>query len=91
MTTNTHLSDNGPLMEELAHLEHDSWARWMRYLFSKCEQHPDGSVTIPATLRQQWDRQAATPYEGLTEQEKESDRKEVRATFPVIEKYFQPK
>lgn len=24
------------LIEQLADKEHDSWARWMRYLFSKC-------------------------------------------------------
>ena len=72
------------LLEWLAAAEHESWVRWMRYLFSKCATHPDGSATIPPGLVARWARQTATDYADLSEQEKESDREEVRRIFPII-------
>ena len=85
------LDENSPLVEELAALEHASWARWMSYLFSQCIQDTNNQgLIIPWELVRRWDRQAATPYEGLTEKEKESDRKEVRLILPVLEKVFWP-
>lgn len=74
------------LIEELAHFEHDSWSHWMDYLFSKCKQNEDGSMTIPADLVYHWTRQLTTKYEELTEKEKESDRVEVRKILPAIRK-----
>ena len=59
--------------EALAEVAHEMWAHWMRYLFSKCEQNPDGSVTIPVTPLFRWNRQMDTPYTELSEKEKESD------------------
>jgi hypothetical protein len=76
-----------PLLEALAAAEHDSWGRWMLFLFATCQQNRDGSVTIPAELVDRWDRQANTPYAGLTEAEKESDRAEVRRILPVIDRW----
>lgn len=60
--------------ERLAAVAHEIWAHWMHYLFSKCEQNPDGSVTIPVGLVLRWCRQIDTPYNELSEQERESDR-----------------
>jgi hypothetical protein len=75
------------LIEELAHFEHDSWSHWMDYLFSKCKQNEDGSMTIPAELVYHWTRQLTTKYVDLTEKERESDRVEVRKILPIIEEY----
>ena len=75
------------LVEKLADKERASWARWMAYLFSKCEDNPDGSITIPARLVDRWQRQIDTPYAELTEQEKQSDRDEVSYIMPIIEEY----
>jgi len=38
-----------------------------------------GSITIPKSLVERWERQIATPYEDLSNKEKDSDRTEVRA------------
>jgi hypothetical protein len=75
------------LLELLAEKEHESWANWMLYLFSKCQYHTDGSTTIPAELAQMWHRKAVTPYNAMTHQEQESDRVEVRKILPIIERY----
>lgn len=79
--------DRQRLIEQLAEKEHASWARWMHYLFSKCESLPDGSVVIPSELVTRWKRQTYTPYEKLSEREKQSDRDEVAHILPIIEAY----
>jgi hypothetical protein len=72
------------LIEQLADVEHERWSHWQRYLHSKCERTPDGSLVIPANLVAQWESQMDTPYAGLSESEKESDREQVRRYFPII-------
>ena len=68
------VSDEVRRRERLAAVAHEIWAHWMHYLFSKCEQNPDGSMTIPVGLVLRWGRQVDTPYSELSEQERESDR-----------------
>lgn len=75
------------LIEALAAAEHASWARWQAYLHSRCIRNPDGSLTIPADLVERWERQIATPYDELSEREKQSDREEVAHILPDIEAY----
>lgn len=65
-------------LEELASLEHDQWAGWMRHLFSKCYQGTGGSLIIPPHLVARWQRQMKTSYADLPPEEKESDRVEAR-------------
>jgi len=72
------------LMEELADIEHQRWSHWQRYMHSKCERKSDGSLVIPSELVGQWERQIATPYDSLTESEKESDRDQVRRYLPIV-------
>lgn len=62
--------------EQLAAYAHEAWAGWMLYLFKKSMRNSDGSVTIPSGLVERWDRQVATPYDALPENEKDSDRQE---------------
>ena len=45
----------------------------------------DGSLTIPQELVRRWTEQMSTPYSGLSETEKESDREQVRHYIPIIE------
>ncbi len=75
------------LIEQLADKEHASWARWMTYLFSKCEKQTDGSLLIPATLVSHWEREIETPYSELPERYKQSDRNEVAHILPIIDEY----
>jgi len=76
------------LIEQLADKEHDSWARWMKYLFLQCESIDGGDgyeyCVIPRRLVQRWKRQAETPYMQLSAQEKQSDRDEVAHILPII-------
>lgn len=72
------------LTDELAAVEHERWAHWQQYMHSKAERQPDGSIVIPADLVARWETQIATPFVNLTEQEKESDREQVRKYLPII-------
>ena len=72
------------IIDELADIEHDRWAHWQRYLHSKCERRPDGSLVIPPDLAEQWQRQIDTRYESLSEEEKASDREQVKRYLPLI-------
>lgn len=71
-------------VEKLAGYAHEAWSGWMRYLFEKSAENPDGSVTIPAELVKRWRRQLETPYEDLPEKEKDSDRIEARKIQATI-------
>ena len=52
------------LLEKLAELEHDQWAHWTRYMLDNL---------TPKNI-ERWLQQVATPYNMLTEAEKEADR-----------------
>lgn len=74
------------LMEELAAIEHDRWAHWQRHLHSKASRTVDGGLVLPRELVERWERQISTPYHSLSEDEKESDREQVRLYLAVIER-----
>lgn len=75
----------------LADIEHERWAHWQRYLHSKGNKSDDGSVTIPADLVKKWERQISTPFAELSEEEKDSDREQVRKYLPAVEKIITSK
>lgn len=84
------------LIELLADKEHASWANWMSYLFSKCDDWYEVDVhgkeiysgkIIPLELAERWQKQIGTHYAELTEQEKQSDRDEVDHILPIIDEY----
>ena len=70
-------------VEKGVDLEHKRWAGWQSYLFSKSEWTENGYL-IPKELCFRWQRQIDTPYSKLSEEEKESDRIEVRKYIPLI-------
>ncbi len=74
------MSKERPVIEHLAELEHKRWANWQRRVHRLCGE----SRTIPAELWERWERQIATPYEELPEDEKESDREEARKTIALL-------
>jgi len=66
------------LREMLAAIEHERWAHWQRWMHDQCPSSPvTGDRIIPAQLIERWERQIATPYEKLSEREKDSDREQV--------------
>lgn len=77
------------LLEKFASMEHDRWARWQKHLHSKL--YPIGNnypnphlLVLPTELYQRWERQINTPYSELSEQEKESDRRETKPYFDLL-------
>jgi hypothetical protein len=64
------------LIEKLAALEHEQWAHWTRYMLDNL---------TPENI-QRWRRQIETPYEDLSEKEKESDRVWARKVMELMGK-----
>ncbi len=63
--------------EQLSSLQHQIWSDWVRHMFEVSTANPDGTVTIPPKYVQQWQREINTPYDDLSEEEKDGDRKQV--------------
>jgi hypothetical protein len=74
----------GGLIEQLAAVEHERWSHWQRYVHSKCIRQPDGSLLLPADLVARWEKQIDMKYAELDDQERESDREQVRKYLPLI-------
>lgn len=72
------------IKEKLAAYVHGAWSGWMEYLFEKSTFEPDGTVTIPKWAVDRWKKQARTPYEELSEEEKANDRKEAYDILKII-------
>jgi hypothetical protein len=79
------------LVEVLAAIEHERWSHWQRYVHSKCVPDGCGGLLIPAELVNRWQTQIDTPYAELTDNEKESDREQVRKYLPLIVDAFSKK
>lgn len=71
-------------LEVLAAIQHEIWAHWMRYMWEVSETQDDGTLTIPASRVDRWERQMRTLYADLSEEEKESDRQIVRDFMPFL-------
>lgn len=63
------------MKDQLAELIHKQWAHWTRYFLD--------NLNLPNIIR--WHHQAKTPYQHLTEVDKEKDRKFVQAYIDVIQ------
>lgn len=74
------------LIEELASIEHERWSRWQSYLHAKIDH--DGR--LPTGLIERWTRQINTPYDQLTELEKQSDREQVLKYLPFLDRHYIP-
>lgn len=72
------------LVDELAAIEHERWSHWQKYMHDKCDRKSDGSLVIPPELVARWNKQIIKSYYDLSEEERESDREQVRRYIPVI-------
>ena len=63
------------MIEKLAALEHEQWAHWTRYMLDN----------LTSENIQRWRRQIETPYEDLSEKEKESDRVWARKVMELMQ------
>lgn len=75
---------NDELGEQLAAVQHEIWAHWMRYMFTCGQFGPDGSWHMPAFKAERWQRQMDTPYAELTDRERESDREQADKILAVV-------
>lgn len=57
--------------EQLAALCHDQWSGWMKYMFARMNGR-----TLPTDLHERSERQSKTLYRDLSEDEKDSNRRE---------------
>lgn len=64
------------IKERLAEYVHEAWSGWMDYMFMCSAKDERGQIIIPPKLVERWERQMATPYYLLPENEKQSDRDE---------------
>jgi len=76
------------LREKLAELAHSQWSGWMDYLFSKSVSKAGGTCMIPAWAVKRWHRQMKTPYSELSEEEKDSDRKEADDVLEMFRQHL---
>ena len=76
------------MREELSDNIHESWSRWMKYLFSKCRKFSSetGEWIMPKWSVDRWMRQMETPYSDLPEEEKDTDRAEADKIIELLRK-----
>jgi len=73
------------LREALAAYAHKAWSGWMEHLFKKCSFSESGGLLIPKEYAANLYRQMSTPYAGLSEAEKGSDRKEADRMIAITQ------
>lgn len=69
------ISNESPLLEKLADLEHEQWIHWTRYMLE--------NLTEENIKR--WGGLLNIPYGELTEEQKESDRVWARKVIAILE------
>lgn len=74
------------MREQLANLCHRQWSNWVEYMFSKCIITAGGGLVVSPELVARWRRQMMTPYENLSPEEQESDRKEADKFIEIFTK-----
>lgn len=77
------------MKERLAELCHEQWSGWMNYLFEKSYITESGQVLIPKWAVDRWKKQCATKYNHLSEEEKDSDRKEADKILEITDSQLQ--
>lgn len=85
----------GELEEQLAAIEHERWGDWQKYMHSQGGQPPLWDEEAKEVARNglwfsrkqvdRWHLQIVTPYEQLSEREKQSDREQVARYWPLVQ------
>jgi hypothetical protein len=66
------------ILEKFADAQHEIWSHWMKYLFTKGWDQPDGTFKISRREVERWRRQMETPYSELSDSEQISDKDVVK-------------
>ena len=73
------------LVETLAAIEHQRWADWQRYIHQCMGKKIDEDwFRLAPFYYNRWQQQIDTPYEKLSEKEKQSDREQVYRYLPHL-------
>lgn len=83
----TPVNGDEELIEKLAAIEHKRWARWQQWVHKCLKPNPMGEgfpYLLDPEWVERWERQIATNYKDLTDQEKESDRAQVMRYWPLL-------
>ncbi len=75
------------MREKLAELMHEIWARWMEHVFRQSVAQGE-AMLIPVWAVERWARQMVTPYDELSEKEKDSDREVADKVLALINECF---
>ena len=70
--------------EKLAATAHQIWARWCQFFLDSCNTDSNGRLIVPTNKQQLWKTQIETPYERLSEADKNKDRKVAGEIMAVI-------
>ena len=70
------------LLEKLADIEHKRWADWQSWCHTVLREHCP-SEKLEKVL-ERWDKQIATNYNDLSEEDKEKDREQVMRYWDLI-------
>jgi len=73
---------------DLAAYAHKAWIGWTKYMFSKCVENRDGSLTIPVEFVKRWQRQMDIDYKDLPPEEQESDKKEAKKIMDCMDYWY---
>jgi hypothetical protein len=89
-STNTKSLPPAWLMEKLAAIEHERWADWQKWCHQVLRQNLPVEVIkeVDDLVLARWERQIDTPYEALSEAEKQSDRDQVMRYWPLIQQWI---
>lgn len=84
------MTSRDELFEKLAAIEHERWSDWQRWLHygAGTFRNPAGTITLGKADVDRWERQMNTPYEELSEREKESDREQVRRYWSLLQEFL---
>lgn len=85
VSNNFGISDE-ELISVLEETEYMRRNRWNEYMLSVCSIK-DGEYFIPAQKAQLWKEKMGTPYNELTEEQKDTNRKETQNIFLEIQRY----
>lgn len=72
------------IKEKLAAIEHERWSDWQKYVSDLMGRNSDGWYVLAREYFDRWQRQIATPYSELSDQEKASDIEQVDRYWPLI-------
>lgn len=75
-----------PVVEVLSRLAHRQWVTWAEYMLNAIPPMNRPLNVEEGKYLTRWTRQIKTPYDELTEVEKESDRKWAREYFRIVQK-----